>query len=749
MLEAPTLRTRKQSMLPSDLKGNALKDKSSTPNGTGGVSPTKREPSPTGNQDSSNTDDDPNASNDHVQADMTEEADEAMAEAGRSPPVETDEQVKGASLSGKEDPIEEKDPTQPLDSEFGDSQTDDTPAATPTDADEDKDRDDSTEGIEADQGEDGEEAEEGEFTDDGEVANDDSHQGQADGLDLLAAAEASIALAEKDQDEDAVMAEPDEVGTPTEQSAESEIDSQQERTDGSDEEEENDEDEDKMNDNEDQEDEEDNEDEEEAETPAAVVDFKKPSLLSQKPTLNRPQLIEEEKDSGDELSDLSEFDDTDDSDEEESTKATSEAASTPKAPSTSQINTRPSLGGRRKSLRETSRERREQEQERVKRERQDEEDDGDSSTNERPVSNRASQSKRHRRLSEIRHDEERDSGSDATEGEDQERKTAEEEEEEEEEVEEDAEVKLKQKQALDALSSIEEEFANLRDRMYDERMRELDKEVEMINEGTHPELSSLMREIEDKRHQRLRVAKAWRTHLGEIAQCQFEITEYQAHCTYQSTKRTARTDMARELGRKQRKLILELTLSSDTRRKNVTAEKQTLVRARKQRKYEVQEIRLLKERSGVPVTPMPPMLTHEELDEDFQSMGLARPVAPPSQPASSFDHVGGHHHSSSSRIGGSSMASSIGQRGGHFIDHRSHARPDVEIYVDGSRCMIDGIWYRPNDTVVVLDAAIGQYQAKYLFLADDEVMLQKTDGTKTRIHLDLFRVRKLYMQPKA
>jgi len=42
-----------------------------------------------------------------------------------------------------------------------------------------------------------------------------------------------------------------------------------------------------------------------------------------------------------------------------------------------------------------------------------------------------------------------------------------------------------------------------------------------------------MREIEDKRHQRLRVAKAWRTHLGEIAQYQFEITEYQAHCTYQ------------------------------------------------------------------------------------------------------------------------------------------------------------------------------------------------------------------------
>jgi len=55
----------------------------------------------------------------------------------------------------------------------------------------------------------------------------------------------------------------------------------------------------------------------------------------------------------------------------------------------------------------------------------------------------------------------------------------------------------------------------------------------------------------------------------------------------------------------------------------VTVEKQTLVRARKQRKYEVQEIRLMKERSGAPMTTMPPMLTHEELEEDLQSMGVS------------------------------------------------------------------------------------------------------------------------------
>jgi hypothetical protein len=50
-------------------------------------------------------------------------------------------------------------------------------------------------------------------------------------------------------------------------------------------------------------------------------------------------------------------------------------------------------------------------------------------------------------------------------------------------------------------------------------------------------------------------------------------------------------------------------------------------------------------------------------------------------------------------------------------------RPEVEIYEEGSRCNVDGIWYKPNDLVVVLDAALGQYHAKYLFLANDEVFI--------------------------
>jgi hypothetical protein len=49
----------------------------------------------------------------------------------------------------------------------------------------------------------------------------------------------------------------------------------------------------------------------------------------------------------------------------------------------------------------------------------------------------------------------------------------------------DLEKKQVYTEALEALSSIEVEFAHLRDKMYEERMLELETEVEMINEGKH------------------------------------------------------------------------------------------------------------------------------------------------------------------------------------------------------------------------------------------------------------------------
>ncbi|KAF9163825.1 hypothetical protein BGX20_001192 [Mortierella sp. AD010] len=501
---------------------------------------------------------------------------------------------------------------------------------------------------------------------------------------------------------------------------------------GSDNEHEDDEDEDEEEDEDgDEDDGEDGDldDEDEDEEPVKkTAEPKKETILSQKPVLNRPPAPEEElKDSGDDLSDLSEFDDTDDSDEEDDdvpeTKPLSKESNTNSssvAPtSTTPINGKSLPGGRKRSLHDTSKDAAKQTQESVKTEQDDQAE---------VPNGRARLIERKAPEVEDEHHSDKESSSEVPE----EGKTAEEEEE-------DMETKQLHKDALEALTSIEVEFANLRDKMYEERMTELDREVEMINAGTHPELSSLMQEIEQKREQRLRFADMGKKYLIDIAQSAYQVAEYRAHCTFQSERRTTRSELMRSLGKKQRQMMMELTLSSETNKRKVIDDKSTLIRARKLKRMEANELKsIINERRCFPGNTKLNTITNAELNSDFGAMGLARLLsqASPGEQAVIPPKTTGHMPPSmpippsamSSRLApgnpssrwGSGMGypppSNMSQSGSYY-----GSKPDVEIYIDGDRCMIDGIWYRPNDHVVVLDAAIGKYNAKYLYLSHEEV----------------------------
>ncbi|KAF9418556.1 hypothetical protein BGZ76_004370, partial [Entomortierella beljakovae] len=319
------------------------------------------------------------------------------------------------------------------------------------------------------------------------------------------------------------------------------------------------------------------------------------TTYSQKPTLNRPQVVEEElKDSGDELSDLSEFDDTDDSDDDVADRSVSSNKGKSGSTATNaSANTRQAqVGGRKRSLRDSSRD--------IK--------DHD----ETPTKGTKESERRNQQAID------KESESEAAE---EEETTEEGKVDAEDDAEEDQEKKQKHMDALDALTTIEVEFASLRDKMYEERMLELDKEVDMINDGTHPELSTLMREIEEKRENRLRIAKAWRTHMLEISQYEFEIKEYQAHCTFQSQKREMRNDITATISKNKRKLVMDLSqLSSESK---WISDKASLILERKQRRVQVNELRVFSERVGFPTKLR--LASSVELDGDLEAMGISKP----------------------------------------------------------------------------------------------------------------------------
>lgn len=173
---------------------------------------------------------------------------------------------------------------------------------------------------------------------------------------------------------------------------------------GSDNENDEDEEDDEDDDNDGEEEEEEDADDEDAEDGDMDVDedekptkkiseVRKETIMSQKPTLNRPSTttVEELKDSGDDLSDLSEFDDTDDSDEGEeipSTKAMGKESTT-NIPATTAIgNGRAQIGGRKRSLQDAGKDTTKQDQEsgRIEQKGQTETANGKARLSERKIS---------------------------------------------------------------------------------------------------------------------------------------------------------------------------------------------------------------------------------------------------------------------------------------------------------------------------------------------------------------------------
>lgn len=112
-------------------------------------------------------------------------------------------------------------------------------------------------------------------------------------------------------------------------------------------------------------------------------------------------------------------------------------------------------------------------------------------------------------------------------------------------------------EALEQLTRIELGFVMLRQRLYAERIEELEREANMIHQGTHPEIQMLHTLIDLRKEKRLR-------YLGMWLQCRLREHERRAQAeekiawvNWRDRAASLRRDMMGEMDRKRRKLERE------------------------------------------------------------------------------------------------------------------------------------------------------------------------------------------------
>ncbi|GAA6002386.1 hypothetical protein JCM10207_001093 [Rhodosporidiobolus poonsookiae] len=121
----------------------------------------------------------------------------------------------------------------------------------------------------------------------------------------------------------------------------------------------------------------------------------------------------------------------------------------------------------------------------------------------------------------------------------------------------DAAFMRKRAEAMEALTKIEIQFAQLRDVLYIERMQEIEKERIGIENGSHPELLHLTQLIELRRDNKLQLAKRWLDGLERSYQLQYDHGEHALWNRWQDERARLRTRMLDEANAKRRRLERE------------------------------------------------------------------------------------------------------------------------------------------------------------------------------------------------
>ncbi|KAJ3300250.1 Transcriptional regulatory protein [Borealophlyctis nickersoniae] len=353
---------------------------------------------------------------------------------------------------------------------------------------------------------------------------------------------------------------------------------------------------------------------------------------------------------------------------------------------------------------------------------------------------------------------------------------------------EDDEHERSRREALQIIMQIERDFAAFRDKMYHEKLAEIEREEAAIRNGTHPALVAQLAEIERKKDERLQSAAARKRQQEMGFEAQFQSAVLQARYDFISRRGNLRQKMMNSIQEKRWRMLGEkrqLDSPPLSMPPMPVPDRATLAKRRKAHKTEMAEWRAVIAAGGFPAATIHG-LSKPEINEDLEAMGIARahgasnrsrkaappPIKDPAVPNlatsaapaalsssavpstvggplnqagnlghQSHDHFPPHLHLyPASGSGGTHYAQSL------FLPSGAQSTPNHPpsqsqpvnfagfVQVEGDQLRYGTHVFRQNDKAYMVDNGI-KCAVKIAGFGDDEVVVQRTDGSKTRVSL--------------
>ncbi|KAI9143342.1 Sds3-like-domain-containing protein, partial [Paraphysoderma sedebokerense] len=165
----------------------------------------------------------------------------------------------------------------------------------------------------------------------------------------------------------------------------------------------------------------------------------------------------------------------------------------------------------------------------------------------------------------------------------------------------DSENESLRQEALKQMKQIESDFVKIRETLYQERMGQINLEELQINQGTHPELSSRLDEIEQKRADRIRKAKALKEYLIQSYNNQFDAIRHYIQCQFYEMRAAARRDLLSDRTHKLFKLKAEKRKLDTVEVKLEQTDRYALHKRKKIRKQDLSQYQIIYREIGFPI----------------------------------------------------------------------------------------------------------------------------------------------------
>jgi len=183
------------------------------------------------------------------------------------------------------------------------------------------------------------------------------------------------------------------------------------------------------------------------------------------------------------------------------------------------------------------------------------------------------------------------------------------------------------KEAIQYLTEIEIEFAQLRDRLYEDKMSRFKSELEMCLNGSHPELQNVYGKIDSYREDKIKLSTMNQKYKFECIDRKTKATRTSIHQNFFKNKNDFKTKLINDITKEWYKINKERRIMDSIVPEysyKIPEYVEDLVEQRYLKNQEISILVGLNKYYGFPKAPNLESINNQEMDEDLKAMNITR-----------------------------------------------------------------------------------------------------------------------------